>query len=671
MDLANTLSSLPVVISIVTMIGLIFIWFWNKTAKAKSNLINDFSVLRNGLVAARKESSDFAVSAQIVIDVVIEKVSLPADLQAELLRVRQRIFQLSTDLGPKSLTLDDIRSEFKGKQIIDSRLDLRFIEALPSLFTGFGLLCTFGFLALALYGLDIKGTQGLETVSGVLAAASAKFLTSITGLICAMITAIYLNSYLASCGKALSELEDELYQLASDRGSEESVELQLQLMTEMLAESREQVGQLKRFETDFAVSIAGAIEKAMSTKFESYSSVNNAHNERLILALAGIKNATEKTGSELANSIGSINEQALQKMVGDLQSLVRDTMATEMEQMKSGLASLANDLKESGETVKQAITDAGSAFAETVREKTVPVLEDISRELSTTASNIAREVTRAADQINASGENLSKSMTESGTVLRTEVETATKNTASFFEAANESIRVTLNQFKEFFDSSVKQTLDQLNSAGIATQETLKSITDGMQSATSQLNDLIQESVIENMRVTKNLQDAAENVEEVFANISGHFTTTGKVITDVVSSFQGTGKNLDQTTALLSANTEKFTTAAASLDSVSKQMQDAAQQMSSGSKQVVDATTFAMSKFQDMTKMLERTNSDLGITLDSMNSGLSTYASKLRDLHQSMDHELSNAISKLNFTVSEMTESLDDVVVKLDKVKIGA
>lgn len=658
------------VLLIVLIISLFFFYYWRSTANANNVLISDLLLLKNEIASARKIGAEEESSAQEIIDRVAGQGKIAGDLKTELLRVRQRIFQLNTDLGPQSLALDDIRGAFRGKEVIDSRLRLRIVESLPSLFTGFGLLFTFVFLAMALYGLDIKGTQGLETVSGVLAAASAKFLTSIAGLLCAMLTSVYLNNYLASCARALIELEDELYLLVSDRGAEESVEFQLQLLTELLSESREQVGQLKRFETDFAVSIAGAIEKAMSNKFEAHSSSSNAHNERLILALAGIKTATEKTGSDMVEKIGGINEQALQKMVGDLQSLVRDTMSAEMEQMKEGLASLANDLRSSGETVKQAIVEAGGSFAETIKEKTVPVLEDISRELSTTASNIAREVTRAADQINASGENLSKSMIDSGLVMRAEVETATKSTASFFESANESIRVTLHQFKEFFDSSVKQTLDQLNAAGIASQDTLRSITEGMQSATTQLSDLIQKSAMENVRVTQNLQDAAVNVEKVFADISDHFTSTGKVITDVVAGFEGTGKNLGNTATILSANTEKFTDAATSLDTVSKQMHDAAREVSAGSKQVVDATTMAMSKFQEMSKMLERVNSDLGVTLDSMNNGLSTYASKLRDLHQSMDQELAKAISQLEFTVSDMTESLDDIVIKLDKAKVG-
>jgi ABC-type transporter Mla subunit MlaD len=151
----------------------------------------------------------------------------------------------------------------------------------------------------------------------------------------------------------LEALENEIEALCvsmqrhvEDTGSEAAISAQIAILGEVLNESREQVGQLKRFETDFAVAIGKALGSQMQPAFEQLTvSITNALNA-------------------LTEKVGTMNEDALKKMMIDFQSAIKEHSGKEMEAFKQTLVDIAQQIKEAAEKLEGAGGTAGDAIKE-------------------------------------------------------------------------------------------------------------------------------------------------------------------------------------------------------------------------------------------------------------------------------------------------------------------
>ena len=128
---------------------------------------------------------------------------------------------------------------------------------------------------------------------------------------------------------------------------------------ELLKESREQTGTFKRFETDLAVSLATAINKAFTPQMEAMTS-------KLVGAIEG-----------LSEKLGSMNQEALGTMLADFSSMLQKTSETEMKQLQQTLQQLSDKLVSAGESIGasgdgagKAIDDAGALLVSRVKEIT-------------------------------------------------------------------------------------------------------------------------------------------------------------------------------------------------------------------------------------------------------------------------------------------------------------
>lgn len=276
-------------------------------------------------------------------------VTKDQNVKAILRETESGLFSLPGDLGPKTYSLRFYQDIWTPRALLAKRVNLALYEAMPNILIGVGLLFTFFFLALALAEVTpaIRGTQPdaiKGAISGLLENAAGKFLTSISGMFCSLVW-----TYLSK--KNLEELDDEIEDLCvamqrhvEDTGSEAAISAQIDVLGQILEESREQVGQLKRFETDFAVAIGEALGNRMQPAFEELTrSITNALNA-------------------LTEKVGSMNEDALKKMLTDFQDAIREHSGKEMEAFKQTLVDIANQIKEAADKLEGAGGQAGEAI---------------------------------------------------------------------------------------------------------------------------------------------------------------------------------------------------------------------------------------------------------------------------------------------------------------------
>lgn len=250
-------------------------------------------------------------------------------------------------------------------RLLRANMNVAVFEAMPNLLVGIGLLFTFFFLSLALSQATIALTgeaqgqaQIMKATQDLLSTAGAKFTTSLAGLLASIIWAVFAKNRMATLSRAGDEIAELVQKAVSVSGAEMAIygqlvtlnkldsssQLQQELLTEMLEESKEQTGSFKRFETDLAVSLGNAITNAFSPQMETMTA-------RLEAAIDG-----------LSEKLGTMNQDALSKMMDDFAGMIKDSTAAEMDAFRESLGKLADRLDTASISLTQGAAESGKAL---------------------------------------------------------------------------------------------------------------------------------------------------------------------------------------------------------------------------------------------------------------------------------------------------------------------
>ena len=282
----------------------------------------------------------------------------------------ERVVLIQVNGVRKSVMFGSPKDLWNHSSLLSRRFNISLAEAVPNILVGIGLLFTFIFLTIALVeatsalGPEVSSEAMKIAISKLLSAAGGKFLTSLAGLFASIIWTFMSKHSLNEIIKATDELLDKLGKIVPGNGAELLLYQQFEiskdqqgLVEELLVESREQTGTFKRVETDLAVSIASAINKSFTPQMESMT-------DKLVTAIEG-----------LSEKLGSMNQEALQKMLEDFANMLKNETANEMAALRTTLQELADQLAGAGEAIgtgaagaADSINDAGALLVARVQE---------------------------------------------------------------------------------------------------------------------------------------------------------------------------------------------------------------------------------------------------------------------------------------------------------------
>lgn len=467
------------------------------------------------------------------------------NIRAILREIQSGLFDLPTDFGRKTYSLRFFQDLWTPRALLAKRVNLALYEAAPNILIGVGLLFTFVFLAFALADVipALNANSSPDTIrnaiGGLLKNAAGKFLTSISGMTCSL-----LWTYASK--RNLEVLEDEIEALCvamqrhvEDTGSEAAIASQISLLGEILTESREQVGQLKRFETDFAVAIGQALGTQMQPAFESL-----AHS--ITTALQAL---TEK--------VGSMNEEALGRMLADFQSAIRDQTGKEMEIFRQTLLDISRQIKDAatqlegaGGQAGQAIEASGKAFTEALAggagdlRQAAGLLEQAMVSAKATVNDLDATLERAASEGRDGFQNLQTVLarlasmaTEVGTLVATIQGSAAdfKSAASSASTAADGLRASVTEQSQLVNtvSTVAQSLGQsltsanneFKNSAQTLSATTQSITAGVEHYSQQVSQL-HRNMDENL--AKAIGSLNSTISELVDGLDDFLEEVGKV-----------------------------------------------------------------------------------------------------------------------------------------------
>lgn len=374
---------------------------------------------------------------------------------------KRNLITINGDFGPERYCLKPYADIWTARNVLAGRMNLSLYETMPNLLIGAGLMFTFIFLALALNdaGKAMQGgSQSKNALESLIATAGGKFITSIAGLFCSLLWNWRAKVSIEKLEAAIDELEITLRTIASDNAPQAVIHAQLGIFNEILFESREQVGQLKRFETDIALAIAKAIGTALQPSFEELG-------KKLIESL-----------DRLTDRMTSMNEDALKEVMEKFLEGIKGDSAKEMAQFKETLLEVAEKLNSAGVGVGNTFKSAGDTFG-----SVVSTLENTIIKTNETVTQLESGLDKAKDLTNVGSSKL-ESIVNSLVSAVDGVEKVISNVDSFVHKIQTSTQ-TLNVIAESLD----QTVSSQNVISNEFRVGIPAMSDALKNAIAEIN----------------------------------------------------------------------------------------------------------------------------------------------------------------------------------------
>lgn len=163
-------------------------------------------------------------------------------------------------------------------------------SGLAGTFTGIGILGTFIGLTIGLAGVDTSSTGALSSsISGLLGGMSTAFVTSIFGIVSAIVFGVWHSQNMKRFGDAVARFTDALDQVFIRKSVEE-------ILLEELAESRAQRAAMEQLSTDMAISICDHLPDVLDQLAEK---MDSAMKGNLDTMLAGLSERQDKQTEQL------------------------------------------------------------------------------------------------------------------------------------------------------------------------------------------------------------------------------------------------------------------------------------------------------------------------------------------------------------------------------------
>jgi SMC interacting uncharacterized protein involved in chromosome segregation len=481
---------LPIGISCAILISAAALYFWWASKIQETEEI------------LRKLIKSIDQSGMSGLESLESTINITKDLQLKslLLETKDNLVEIEGDIGQEFYSLRNYADIWTARGVLTGRINLSLFETMPNILIGAGLMFTFIFLSLALTdagrAMDVNSARD-AAMKSLIANAGGKFITSIIGLFCSLSWNWRAKVKIDELQSRMFELHTALRKIAPDTAAQAIVKRQHSIFKEILAESREQVGQLKRFETDIAVAIAKAIGNELQPSFKTLGT-------ELVDAI-----------KELTNRIGNMNEDALQKMIAQFIEEFRGASSSEMQEFKNVLTQLAKNLEAAGVKIGTDLGNAGASFGSAAGnlETAITKTQETVQQLDSSLQRAGIVVTEGSDRFEIVSDKLFKNLSAVDGIL--------VGVDAFIEKIQKNIG-TLNNISDSLDDTV---------------ESQKAITIEFRDAIPKMSKALSDAVLE---------------------ISQSSNTAAEALTAIRTELEKTAGSIDQTVVSLSTGVDQYT-----------------------------------------------------------------------------------------------------------------
>ena len=364
-------------------------------------------------------------------------------------------------------------------------------SGLAGTFTGIGILGTFIGLTIGLAGVDTSSTGALSSsISGLLGGMSTAFVTSIFGIVSAIVFGVWHSQNMKRFGDAVSRFTDALDQVFIRKSVEE-------ILLEELAESRAQRAAMEQLSTDMAISICDHLPDVLDQLAEK---MDSAMKGNLDTMLAGLSERQDKQTEQLMQISSNTNSLVIGGF-DQLGDVLKKGVGQGAEELGNSLKNLSFDIASLAEGIRD-ILDRSTKASSEANQKTLDALNEAISKMNETMEGMANKQTEETDK------NIQRM-----TALMEEMKTTMKD---IFDEMSASAKEQRTEIGEIAKDSADQTKENLGVINASVKELMAGIGGQMQ----QMQSIIGKFAIDSADQTKeNLGVINASVKELMAEIA--------------------------------------------------------------------------------------------------------------------------------------------------------
>jgi methyl-accepting chemotaxis protein len=520
-----------------------------------------------------------------------------------------------------------------------------FARYAPGLFVTAGLFLTFLGLISALSAMNLTLGNSTDALNDLLKIASAKFIMSLTGLLCSILFTVLLRWRMGALERRLHDLCHALEQRLSFVSLESLAIDQLKATQEQREHLRalafELVAELGRpLREELPAAISNSISTAMSPLLDKIGQVGADGMGSMVEDLS--KQFSGDVSKALSDASGRLAVAGMQiGRLADRMDQSSGRMGAEMEQAVSRVAQAVDDLRGSMSSTAATATGAlkqGTEELLTVMNTTLESIRDNTGEGARAMSAAAGEMRQAAEGFRAEIEGASRSGAEA----------ARQHLQKAGVEAGTAIGDVARETSDAFGRTSAEIVEMANQLSARAAQELIAPVDAIAGRLREMLSEIGAGVVEMRRMSDAVRSGAEAGGEAagaFRGASQAFVAASQPLRETSERIEASVRSLAQSTeavaGVVSQSAERTAlTAAATLDSAS---------------QVLGAEHRAINAALDgLTRMLEAQRGQ-GDRLDSMDEKLGRAFEAYRT---NVDAAVQGMVGHVRLMSAEMNRALD-------------
>jgi len=439
---------------------------------------------------------------------------------------------------------------FNEENLIFSKINLQFYRAVPGILTGLGILGTFLGLTLGLSRIKL-GTSDVnvlkEGIKGLLSGVSMAFSTSVWGIGGSIVFLLFKNRQLKNLLQRVTEFQMYIDKLFIWKSSEN-------FLSEILQQAEEQTAQLKRFNTDLAISIATALDERLA--------------QRLTPALEKLLEAIEeltKTGTtQIAKTISQEAGTEIIKLK-DVLVEVRETLQNTVVQSQKTHQEITETFYQFLKTIEEKQTIFSTKLQEIVQSLVSKVKESISyqqEEIKIATSQLTEKFLNSFKELSI---NINTTMNDLINLLTKRVNDLT-NQYQIDREKLEGMVYQINGMLENFQITVKEAnkmsevfiqsaepLKEISTQLVQTVEKTQDISKSLQNTFYSSQEILKTYLSEIQEIITTLNIASQRTQEAWQAYENKF---GEIREDLENVLEKIGKELQQYAVTVTKNVEE-------------------------------------------------------------------------------------------------------------------
>lgn len=536
-------------------------------------------------------------------------------------------------------------------------------SGLAGTFTGIGILGTFIGLTIGLAGVDTSSTGALSSsISGLLGGMSTAFVTSIFGIVSAIVFGVWHSQNMKRFGDAASRFTDALDQVFIRKSVEE-------ILLEELAESRAQRAAMEQLSTDMAVSICDHLPDVLDQLAEK---MDSAMKGNLDTMLAGLSERQDKQTEQLMQ-ISSNTSSLVSGCFDQLGDVLKKGVGQGAEELGNSLKNLSSDIASLAEGIRD-ILDRSTKASSEANQKTLDALNEAISKMNETMEGMANKQTEETDK------NIQRM-----TALMEEMKTTMKD---IFDEMAASAKEQRTEIGKIAKDSADQTKENLSAINASVKELMAGIGGQMQ----QMQSIIGKFAIDSADQTKeNLGVINAGVKELMAESGGQMqqmqsmmdthekhmqetldqmrqavSSSGNVVNAAGKTVEAAGKTAKVFVEAADDVSMKLKTAAEPLQKAAQPLQQAAASLDSGVQVLAQSMTKQQADAKSVAESMRKISGDymesslyVKSALEEARNSWTAYEKRFKGV----SGELEKAFAQLDDGMQKYNEATNEGLIK--------